>query len=259
VLQDRRVHIIVERQSAASAPVTWTGMDLALVFGKDGKDLEAITSTIGSKDLLKEQGKFVLLEPITPKKRVEFTAAPEKRALFQAELLKKRKELEKIADAEKRTRALSALEEQEKQVLLGVALQDRVVHYNPGPVQLFTDVCSEIWSTLSALVMGYLNPKFMAGPIGIVQVMQTSWGVSIKEGLFWLGAISLNLGFLNLMPIPVLDGGYICLALFEMVTGKRIKPKTVERMIIPFAVMIIALMLFLTFNDLSRIFSGFFQ
>ena len=49
----------------------------------------------------------------------------------------------------------------------------------------------------------------MQGPVGIVQVMQHSWSIGFKEAIFWLGMISLNLGVLNLLPIPVLDGGHI--------------------------------------------------
>jgi regulator of sigma E protease len=98
----------------------------------------------------------------------------------------------------------------------------------------------------------------MSGPIGIVQVVQENWMISIKEALFWLGAISLNLGMLNLLPIPVLDGGHICMSLYEMVTGKRIKAKTMEKLIIPFAVLLIGFFIFLTYNDILRIFNHMF-
>jgi regulator of sigma E protease len=99
----------------------------------------------------------------------------------------------------------------------------------------------------------------MSGPVGIVEVIHHSWGVGIKEVLFWMGLISLNLGFLNLLPIPVLDGGHICFSLVEMVTKRPIKAKTMERLIIPFVVLLVALFVYLTYNDLLRLFSRFFK
>ncbi len=82
--------------------------------------------------------------------------------------------------------------------------------------------------------------------------------LGVKEALFWMGVISLNLGILNLLPIPVLDGGHICFSLFEMVTKRRLKAKTMERLIIPFVVLLIGMIVFVTYHDLSRIFSRFF-
>ena len=82
--------------------------------------------------------------------------------------------------------------------------------------------------------------------------------MSAKEGLFWLGAVSLNLGILNLLPIPVLDGGDCMLFLFELISRRRIKIKTLEKMIVPFALLLIVFFVFLTYNDVSRILTNLF-
>jgi regulator of sigma E protease len=89
--------------------------------------------------------------------------------------------------------------------------------------------------------------------------MQQSWEYGFKEALFWLGMISLNLGVLNLLPIPILDGGHICFSLWEWITKKPIKAKTMERLIIPFIVLLVALFIYMTYNDLMRLFSDFFK
>jgi regulator of sigma E protease len=128
------------------------------------------------------------------------------------------------------------------------------VEYNPNPLALFGKVFEEIWHTLKALFTGSLNPKWMSGPIGIVQVVHDHSMVSLKEALFWLGAISLNLGVLNLLPLPVLDGGTICFAFYELITGRRLKTKTLEKLIIPFALLLIGFFIFLTYHDLTRLF-----
>jgi regulator of sigma E protease len=57
-----------------------------------------------------------------------------------------------------------------------------------------------------------------------------------------------------LLPIPVLDGGTIMISLYELISGKKVPPKTLERLVVPFAVLLIAFFLFLTYQDLSRLF-----
>jgi regulator of sigma E protease len=99
----------------------------------------------------------------------------------------------------------------------------------------------------------------MMGPVGIVHVMQHQWMVSLNDALFWLGMISLNLGLLNLLPLPILDGGYIALSVFEMITRRRLKAKTIEKIVVPFAILLILFFVFLTYNDIIRIVSNLFR
>src|SRR5262249_42218126 len=152
------------------------------------------------------------------------------------ELAEERRRIQEIDDPDKKARALKLFQMRENQLMLGLAgVSDVQIAYNPNPFQMFVDVVDEVVHTLSALIGGYLNPKWLSGPIGIVQVIHHQWMAGIKEALFWLGVISLNLGLLNLLPLPVLDGGYICLSLFEIVTGKRLSAKTLEKIVVPFA------------------------
>lgn len=258
-LQQRKVNIIVERNPETSETLSWQLGDAGFEKDLNWNDISAIASTIGNGHLIPKAGHYVLLNPVTPKTRIDFELSPEKQALFTTELLAKKNEIEAIEDPDKRAHALNLLKTQEKQLLLGLSLQDRKVNYNPTPLVQFGNVFSEIWNTLAALVSGSLSPKWISGPIGIVQVVHDNWALGIKEALFWLGAISLNLGILNLLPIPVLDGGTIVLSLFELITGRRIHPKTLEKVILPFAVLLIIFFVFLTYQDLSRIFGGFFH
>jgi regulator of sigma E protease len=129
-----------------------------------------------------------------------------------------------------------------------------MVNYNPNPWILFTNIFKETWQTLIALFSGSLSPKWLSGPVGIVQVMQHGLTIGLNEALFWVAAISINLGFLNLLPIPVLDGGYIVLCLVEMISGKKIKPKTMEKIILPFMILLIGFIIFVTYWDIIRLF-----
>lgn len=259
-LQQRKVSIIVERNPEILKSSSWKNADQQFDREVDWADLQKIASAIGNGVPVKSIGNLVLLKPIVPKMRSEFALSPEKQAQVATTLMEQKKAIAAIEDPEKRSQAIQQLETQEKQLLLGLpGIQDKKVIYNPTPMQQFSGVFEEIWRTLIALFSGYLNPKWMAGPIGIVQVVHDSWMIGFKEALFWLGAISLNLGILNLLPIPVLDGGYICLFTLEMITKKKMKAKTLERLIIPFVILVAAFFIYTTYNDLSRLISGFFK
>lgn len=259
-LQERHIHIIVERDPEVGTNISWLQADTAYDKEINWNDLSAIADTIGTGHVIQTAGNYVLLNSVTPKTRSGFELSPEKQAWLASELEEQKKQVEAIEDPDKRAHALAVLKLQENQLLLGLpSVQDRKVNYNPSPFALFGNVFSEIWNTLSALVTGSLSPKWVSGPIGIVQVVHDNWALGIKEALFWLGAISLNLGILNLLPIPVLDGGTILLSFFEMFTGRKIHPKTLEKVVLPFAFLLIIFFVFLTYQDLSRIFGGFFH
>ncbi len=218
-----------------------------------GKNLVEIVNSIGTTDPVTQKGSLKLLNPVVPKSRQELMQLADKE-LSQKEADEERKIIQAIDDPDKRAYALKFLEARQKQLLLGLpGVEDMQVTYNPNPFQMFSDIVDEIAHTLEALVGGFLSPKWLSGPIGIVQVIHVQWMSGAKEALFWLGAISLNLGLLNLLPLPVLDGGYIVLSLFEIVTGKRLKAKTIEKIVVPFAVLLIGFLVFLTYHDLIRL------
>lgn len=259
-LQQHQVNIIVERSSAFNKEISWSDEDKEFDSQVNWNDLEKIAGSIGTGNTLKTSGNYYLLDPVAPKTVNDIELSTEKKALLVAEQQEQKKRIEGIEDPEKRAHALALIKSQEQQLVLGIpSIQDRRVNYNPRPLHQFANVFYEIWYTLAALVSGTLSPKWISGPIGIVQVVHDTSMVGIKEALFWLGAISLNLGIMNLLPIPVLDGGTIVLSFYEMITGKKIHPKTLEKLIIPFAAMLVVFFVFLTYQDVTRIFSRFFH
>lgn len=259
-IQQKQVSLIVERNKNFQEKISWKIADSDFDHQVQMKDLTLIATHIGTKKPIPSSGDLALLKPITPKTRSQFILSPENQVLLATELLEQRREIGSIQDPELRAKAMALLENREKLLLLGLpSIQDRKVIYNPNPMDLFNRVFQEIWRTLGALFTGSLNPKWLSGPIGIVQVVHDTSMVSIREALYWLGAISLNLGVLNLLPLPVLDGGTICLSFLEMVTGRRLKPKTLEKLVIPFAILLIGFFIFLSYNDLTRLFSGLFH
>lgn len=254
-LQARSVHLIVNRGSLYPT-LDKTEVDLNFENGFHPADMEKIAHSIGTANPITASGNLVLLKPVQPITR-QALMLKEKNSML--DLLAKKKEIDSITDKETRLRAEKAFEASGNRFLLGVPLQDARVTYNPSPFSLFGQVFSDIWRTLSALFTGSMHPKWLSGPVGIVQVVYDSWSMSIQDALFWCGAISLNLGVLNLLPIPVLDGGTIVLTAIEGITGRRFSQKTLERLIIPFAVLLIFFFLFFTYNDVSRLIRLYFK
>ena len=252
-MQKRCVQIIVQRGNSFPS-VSWQEADLDFMKGISFEDLQKLSNSIGAETRLSCSGDLCLLAPIEPKPFVSFGFTPSVQEKLSEDLAEQKKQIENIKDAKERDLALKAFAQDQHRLLLGAIFEDRGVLYNPTPWALFLGVFDEIHRTITALISGYLSPKYMLGPVGIVGAMQQGWGFGVKEALFLIGMISMNLGFVNLLPIPVLDGGHICFALYEAITKKRIKAKTMEKLIIPFIVLIIFFFLYVTYNDVSRIF-----
>ncbi|MEL7432063.1 MAG: RIP metalloprotease RseP [Chlamydiota bacterium] len=256
-IQKKRSLVIVQRDASQSKEISWEKADEAFDQAFRPEDLQIITASIGTPELVTSSGNLHLLDPIVPRTIAGFPDSPQKEALLQR-LEQKKADILQIESPEKQSRYLEMLKVEENQPYLGAYLRDRFVRYNPSPSALFQDVFVETGETLGSLFSGSLSPKWLSGPVGIIHVVQTSWGLGAKEALFWMGLISLNLAILNLLPIPVLDGGHILLSLVEMVTKKPLKAKTMEWLVVPFVVLFIGFFFFVTYHDLARIFSRFF-
>jgi len=255
-LQTQNALIVVQRSKEVSLP-NWKTADAAFEASVDPKQLLELTESIGSSRPLSQAGDLYLLSPVTLISMSDLSLDPKIREITLKQYEADKKAIEKIENAQEKETRLELLEQSQKRLMLGIQLRDRFVGYNPTPTAQFFGVFEQTWKTLLNLLTGYISPKHLAGPIGIVQALQYSWASGIKDALFWLGFVSLNLAFLNLLPIPVLDGGHILFALIESVTKKPIKSKTMERLIIPFIILLIAFFIYITYHDLARLFGRF--
>lgn len=257
LLQDRKIHIIVERANERPGKISWQIADQAFDKSVKQSEIDAISQTIGSSKPLEKSGTAVLLKPVIPKSHRDiYASSPHYEAMNQA-LEAQKKQIAALDDPLRRIELLKALEKNETKLELGVPIHDQRVEYNPVPTTQFYNVIKEIVKTLKSLFTGALNPKWMSGPVGIVSLFQEQTRSGLGDTLYWLGTISLNLGFLNLLPIPMLDGGTILINLIEMISGRKIKPQILEKIILPFAILLIFFFIFLTYHDISRLFGGF--
>ncbi len=125
----------------------------------------------------------------------------------------------------------------------------------------------EYWITttiesLGMLLTGQVGLDQLSGPVGIVSVVDDSYNASrvygalaVVEQMFYLVILlSADLGVMNLLPIPALDGGRLLFLIIEAVRGKKMSPKTEGAIDTVGMVLVLALMVFVCFNDVRNLF-----
>jgi len=112
-----------------------------------------------------------------------------------------------------------------------------------------------VWA-ISKLVTREIPADQIAGPVGIMQMAGQAAKTGLANLALFIAMISVNLGILNLLPIPVLDGGHLLFFSIEAVAGKPIKLKHQEIAQQIGVFMLISLMALAFYNDFTRIFSG---
>ncbi|MCP2597554.1 RIP metalloprotease RseP, partial [Candidatus Aminicenantes bacterium AC-335-G13] len=113
-------------------------------------------------------------------------------------------------------------------------------------------MASLVLDFIKKLVSGEASPRQLGGPIEIAAISYSAMKAGILSLLMWIAIISLQLGIINLLPIPVLDGGHIFVLIIEGIVRKDFSPKIKERLMqIGFAFLIL-LMIFAILNDIAR-------
>ena len=111
----------------------------------------------------------------------------------------------------------------------------------------------QILRGLYQLISGVVPLNSLSGPVGIVSVIGEAAGLGLESLLLILAYISINLGLMNILPLPALDGGKIVGLILEGITGK--KPSEKMELIINAAglVFLLGIMVFATYNDVMRL------
>mgnify|MGYP003579121559 CR=1 FL=1 len=110
-----------------------------------------------------------------------------------------------------------------------------------------------IMTTLKGLFTRETPVKQLMGPIGIAELSGTAAEQGWLKLFTMMAMISLNLGLLNLMPIPVLDGGHILILLLEGVSRRDFSMQVKEKMLLVGFVLLLTLMVTVIYNDLTRV------
>ncbi|HXG54913.1 MAG TPA: RIP metalloprotease RseP [Vicinamibacterales bacterium] len=130
----------------------------------------------------------------------------------------------------------------------------------PGPVDAIVMSAKQNWEwtkmigkTLGGLFTADTSVKQLMGPIGIAEVSGSAASAGWIPLFTLMAMISLNLGLLNLMPVPVLDGGHIAILALEGLSRRDFSMKVKEKMLLVGFVLLVTLMVTVIYNDLTRV------
>ena len=115
-------------------------------------------------------------------------------------------------------------------------------------------MAGQIVNTLKGLIQREVSFKELGGPIEIARASGRAAGEGFESLLFLLALLSINLAVLNLLPIPVLDGGQILLLIAESVKGSPFSPKARQYILGTGVALVLLLMLAVSYNDVLRLF-----
>lgn len=115
---------------------------------------------------------------------------------------------------------------------------------------------TSVFSTLYLLFSNTVSVKNLSGPIGIFTLTSQAAQYGILYVLSLIGLLSVNIGLLNLFPIPALDGGRLVFVAYEAITRKKPNPKVEKILISVTMILLLGLMVFVAYADIARLING---
>jgi len=153
-------------------------------------------------------------------------------------------------------------EEVEKRFMIGIVKANDFTYEDTNIVEAFKNACQQTWMHISLTAMGFqklfqqiVPASEMGGPILIAQIAGEQMKAGWLNFIYFMGLLSVNLGILNLLPVPILDGGHL---VFLTIEGVRRKPMTERVQIVAQQVgmgLLGTLMIFVFYNDIVRLFN----
>jgi regulator of sigma E protease len=144
---------------------------------------------------------------------------------------------------------------------IGIAPQTEIVHRPLGPLQSLERGAQVTWGT-STMIIGLLgdlftgdaSPRTLGGPVAIGQISGEAARGGMEMFLNWMALLSINLAVLNLLPIPVLDGGQLLFLGVEAVRGRPLSLEQRLRLSHVGLILVVGLMVWVITNDFLRLF-----
>ena len=143
---------------------------------------------------------------------------------------------------------------------IGISIGEEVTHIKPGPIDAIGmsikrnyESAGMIFMTIGQLITRETSTRQLMGPLAIAQLSGESASQGFVPLFALMASISLNLGLLNLLPIPVLDGGHIFIMALEGLARRDFSLRVKEKMFLAGFAVLLMLMVTVIYNDLTRI------
>lgn len=157
--------------------------------------------------------------------------------------------------------------EEDQRYYIGLLGSGEFIRCTPLQVFQYGFYEAEYWvkatfRSLATIFQGKFQKDDLMGPVGVVKVVDDTYteakpyGMSVVVLSFMNLAtlLSINLGIMNLLPLPALDGGRLLFLILEAIRGKKVSPEKEGMVTLAGALALIVLMIFVLFNDISRFF-----
>ena len=152
-------------------------------------------------------------------------------------------------------------EEVGERYLIGIARSEELIYEKVGFIKSLQAGVSQTWSWMYLTVMGLIKiiqkvipASELGGPILIAKIAGERMEAGWINFLYFMGVLSVNLGILNLLPIPILDGGHLVFFSVEAILRKPLNLRTMEILQQVGLVLRGTLLIFVVYNDLVRVF-----
>jgi len=151
--------------------------------------------------------------------------------------------------------------EKEKVYIIGILPKEKAEKYSFQQAVIragkeFYKMCYGVFLAFKMLIKKEVSMKLLSGPVGIAQWSAEIVHYGLSRYIYFIAFISINLGIINLFPIPLFDGGHLVGLFFEKITGFRAKRRFLEIVQYVGVLLLITLALYVTYNDILRVISS---
>lgn len=117
----------------------------------------------------------------------------------------------------------------------------------------FGSIIYSMWAIIFYLITGKLSLSALSGPIGVYTVVGQAAKVGVESVLYIMAYLSINLGFVNILPFPALDGGRVLLLIIEAIRKKKMNPKVEEAINTVGFILLMILMVVISIKDVKNL------
>lgn len=140
----------------------------------------------------------------------------------------------------------------------GIVIEQEKTHGFVGAITYtYKKTCSifkQMAVTVGYLFTGGIRVSQLSGPVGIYSVVGEQSKAGLASILYLVAFLSINVGFINLIPLPAFDGGHILFIIIEKIKGSPVNPDLENKIHTIGLFLLMLLMVFITFNDILRLF-----